>query len=596
MLPLRNVKLCRLDTVDDIAIFQEWLKQPRPALSFDCETTGLEWWRPEFRTRLVQFGDSDRAFVLRADRFGVVIEDVFANYPGTFVSHNGVGFDGHVLKATGFSLPPIHRWRDTLMQSRIIDSRGSHRLKDLAEKRYGPAASMAEKALMKAFKLHGFGNDKGRGYAEIPFGVKAYDVYSGVDVILGARLDIDQWPIIESLFREQYETEMASWWVTFEHEEQGLPVDLEYAEELAGEYTHRRDVLRDELRQIGIKNPSSKPQRLDVLYREGFEPDDFTETGEPVLDKAVLEKFASPTAQMLVEFGRLDGWLTKYINKVREGHYNGRVYPSFNPFGARTGRQSAYGPPVQQLPGRHEEAPKIRRLFLPRPDEELWSIDYDGQENRLLAHYSHDEALIKIITEGLDIHTYIASIVYDIPYEDVSKEQRKLIKNVVYAEQYGAGVAKMAKMLDMPYEQVAAIRDGIKRAFPGVQRWKQEVEDEATVRWNTEGAAYSYTWGGRRVYADQYEEFEPKYYTLANYILQGSGADVLKTALNRIAAAGLSKYIYLPVHDELLFSLPTGPEGVELADELARLMTFEHEFLIPLTCSPEGPFPAWSPH
>lgn len=602
IVPFRKSKLRRLDTTADIEEFFRWLSLSRYALSFDSETgeesgQALKWWLPTFKLRLLQFGDCNGGFVMRADRFGAVIEEVFTRYEGDFVSHNGIGFDGHVLKGAGFSMPPKDKWHDTLMQSRILDSRGSHRLKDIAVRLFGPDANAAEKALNRAFELHGYGKDKGLGFSKIAYGTPAYDVYSAVDVIIGARIDAEFRPQVLSDFKEAYDREIAAWHVTFEHEEQGLPVDLEYAHQLKDKYEEKLILLQHELRQLGISNPNSKIQKVEALTKDGWEPEDFTETGEPKLDKPTLEKIASPLAFMLMEHSRIEGWMTKYIDKVIDDSYNGIVYPTFNPFGAKTGRQAAYGPPVQQLPSRHEDAHEIRRMILARPGEVIYSIDYDGQENRLAASFSKDEALIDLIMSGKDIHTYTAAVVFNIPEEQVSKDQRTLVKNVVYAQQYGAGIKKLMKMLGMDYDQVVQIKEGIKRAYPQFTQWTHELMAEAEVRWHSEGSAYAYTWGGRRVFADEYIDKNGitryKDYTLTNYVLQGTGADVLKEKMNHIAAAGLSKYILLPVHDELLFSLPEGPAGLELAHELASIMEMPTEFAVPLTCSPSEPSKYW---
>lgn len=600
MRDLKDVQLFRVDTQEDVASFLEWLAQPRSVLAFDTETGGingdaLSWWKPGFKIRLVQFGDVDSGWVLRADRFGQVIEDVFTQYTGDFVGHNSVGFDSHALRVTGFSTPPSERWHDTLMMSRILDSRGFHGLKYVAEQHFGAAASAGEKMLNTAFKLHGF-SDKGVGFSEIPFGTAAYDVYSAMDVVLTARIYEMYKPRIDAEFREAYDREMGAWFVTLEHESKGLPVDIEFAKELKAEYELKLAQVTSQLHAIGIKNPNSKAQKLAVLTAEGFEPEDFTESGEPKLDKAALEKIASPTAMLLMEHSRISGWLTKYIDKVINSSAAGKVYPTFNPFGAKTGRQAAFNPPLQQLPGRHPDAHKIRNMFLPRPGEKLWSIDYDGEENRLAAHFSNDEALIRLIMSDEDIHKYTASVVYGIPEDEITKDQRSLVKNVVYAEQYGAGIKKLMKMLSMPKEGVIRIKQGIADAYPQLTAWKKQVAAEAKARYLTEGAAYAYTWGGRKVYADEFPGYEPKFYTLANYVLQGTGADVLKEALNRIAAAGLSQYVYLPVHDELLFSLPEGSEGEALAACLADIMTFKTEFRVPLTCSPDYLGDKWQPH
>lgn len=597
-----GVKIIRIDTLDEAESCLRWLGERRSALAWDLETgetngNALKWWLPGFEIRLAQFGDLQKAWVIRPDRFGALIEKVFTDYDRDTVTHNGIGFDGHALLSCGFSLPDKSKWHDTLLQSRILDSRGKHGLKFLAGTAFGEVAALGEKALNEAFRLQGYGKDKGRGFSEIAYGIAAYDAYSGIDVILTARLHELQYPQIQAQFADIYENELAAWHVTFEHEHKGLPVDLDFARQTESEYESKLQQLQQELRAIGITKPGSKMQRLEVLYKEGFEAEEFTETGEPKVDKKILEKFASPTALLLLEYGRIEHWLTAYVRKTIDESYNGIVYPGIQPFGAKTGRQSANNPPVQQLPSHHPDAWKMRRMFLPRPGDKLWSIDYDGEENRLAAHFSQDTALTNLIMSGADIHRYTAAIVYGVPEDQIEKEQRSIVKNVVYADQYGAGVKKLMKMLGMSKEEVIRIKNGIAAAYPELAQWKKDVEAEAKQRYRDERNAYAYTWAGRKVFADQFEDKEPSYYTLTNYILQGSGADVLKTALNRIAAAGLSEYIYLPVHDELLFSLPDDSNAVELARELAQIMTFDNgEFRVPMTCSPEGPFDHWQGH
>jgi DNA polymerase-1 len=597
-----DVKIVRVDTLDEAEDFLRWLGERREVLAWDLETgetngQALKWWLPSFKIRLAQFGDMQKAWVFRPDRFGAVIEKVFTDYDRDTVTHNGVGFDGHALRSLSFTLPKQSNWHDTLLQSRILDSRGKHNLKFLANREFGEIASIGESALNKAFRELGFGKDKGMGFSHIPYGTVAYDAYSAIDVILTARLHGLYYPQIKANYLEAYERELAAWHVTFEHEHKGMSVDLKFAHEIENEYEAKLGQLKLELNSLGISKPGSKAQRLEVLYKEGFEPDDWTDTGEPKLDKKILEKFASPTAQLLLEYGRVEHWLTAYVRKTINESYNEVVYPNINAFGAKTGRQSASNPPVQQLPSHHPDAWKMRAMFLPRPGDKLWSIDYDGEENRLAAHFSKDKALTNLIMSGADIHRYTAAIVHGIPEDQIEKEQRSIVKNVVYADQYGAGVKKLMKMLDMSRDEVTRIKDGIAKAYPELTRWKKDIELEAKQRYHSTGSAYAYTWGGRKVFADQFEDKEPSYYTLTNYVLQGSGADVLKEALNRIAAAGLSNYMYLPVHDELLFSLPDDESSKELALQLSRIMTFDNgEFDVPLTCSPEGPFDRWQGH
>lgn len=577
MRPLRDVETHFLDSTNDIEVFFRWLGQSRSVLCVDTETTGLKWWLPNFRVRLVQFGDEDTGFVMRADRFGAVIEEVLTQYEGRFTGHNFMAFDYHALTAAGFSFPNARQVDDTLLMSKITESNMyDHSLKGVSVRKFGAEAGFGQGVLHEAFAAHGLRENSEDAWALIPYEAEAYSLYSGMDTILGARLWSDLDGPTHAQFHDAYMREKAAWIVTRTHEHRGMRVDLKYANELHDEMSREIDILRNQLHELGIPNPNARMKIAEMLMDEGWVPKEWSKkSGKPKLDKAVLQGMDHEAVAPLLEYSRLTKWRKAYVENIIENAHNGRVYPSVNPMGAKTGRQSMQNPPIHQMPSRHPDAWKIRRMFLPEEGGSVVSIDYAAQEDRLSTHFSGDPAMREIFDKGLDKHRYSTAGVYEIGYDTVTTEQRSLVKNWSYAAAYGAQDPKLAKMLGVTVEEVAVIRQRVNSVYARFTEYVQELENRARLQFQMEGHAYATTLGGRRVYADQGKYGEPKYYQLVNYINQGTGADILKETQNRLASAGLSDYLMMELHDEVLISVPPGPEGADIAREVGETMSYK---------------------
>lgn len=582
MRPLDDVSLNHIESIDDVHEFLRWLEERRDVLAFDLEATGLRYWRPGYRITLAQFGDCDVAWSFRPDRFGVLLEDVLTKYTGQFTGHNLYGFDFHVLAACGFSLPDPRRVDDTLILSKLAEAdQFGHGLDAVARRHVGKAAEIAKHVLDETFEAHGFRKttrdpDEGeRAWTEIArIGPEAFTVYSCMDVISAARAWAVLRPKVRELFEPAYQRELGAWMVTWEHEHRGIRVDLDYANKLHDEMSGQIDIVRAQLAELGLPNPGARTKLIERLKEDGWIPNEYTRTLKPKLDKSILEGIDNELVEPLVEYHRLTKWRTAYVESVIKNQHNGRVYPNVNVMGAKTGRQSMTNPPVHQMPSRHPDAWKMRRLYLPEEGDAMVSIDYAAQEDRLSTHFSGDRAYREIFDKGLDKHTYTAAGVYQIPYDSVTTEQRSLIKGWSYAAAYGAQDKKLAKMIGVTVDEVALIRERVNSVYTGFVAYSKRLEEEGRAQYLTEGAAYALTLGGRRVYADQGKYGEPKYFQLLNYINQGTGADILKETQNRIAAAGLSKHLVFELHDEVLLTVPRGPEGDEIAREIGRLMEY----------------------
>lgn len=580
---LADVTLRTVDTVDEAAEFLRWLSERRPILSIDTETTGLKWWTPGF-LRLVQFGDARTGWTLSARRWLGVAEQALTALRDdhTPVVFHNASFDLHALESAELPLPDLRHVHDTKVMHHLWRNDLNHSLKPISERRFGSAATLGQRLLDE-------GKQKNKwDWATVPEWFVPYSVYAAMDTVLTARLAEELWP---GTPEEQYDREMAVQLLMWRCERRGLRIDPVYTDLLREQWVAEAATLREELRGYGLENPSSSKQVAFLLEEGGWEPEEWTETGQPKLDKVVYAELMKATgltaevAERVVRYKRLVKWVGTYLDTfLRDRDDTDHLHASINSMQARTGRMSITGPPLQTLP----RGAEVRNAVIPEEGDDLWSADYDAQELRTFAHYSGEAGLIQAIAEGKDMHAYAASMAYRIPYEEVPPEARQIAKNVQYARIYGAGPSKMAKTAGVEESEIVHFLTAYDRAFPDVSRFMEQVEGVARLRAKQDGRPWIETWGGRRLGVE-----EDKTYALVNYLIQGSCADLLKSKLLDLDAAGLGEHIILPVHDEVLFSFPSGDEGEEMARLAVDVLGEYEAFDVPLPVSAAGPAPSW---
>lgn len=587
---IEGVTLRRVDTVEEAAEFLRWLSLDRPVLAIDTETTGLEWWTHDF-LRLVQFGDRATGWAVSGREWKGLVRHVLSDYTGPVVFHNA-NFDLHALDSAGLPLPKgaVH---DTKVMHALLDPLASHSLKPMADKLLGPKASAGQGMLKSHFKRDHV------DWATISEDDPAYWGYAALDTVLTARLAEMLYPRVQSEgLQEVYDVEMSTQEVMYRVERRGLLVDVPYTERLWQTWGLELDTLQQELESWQIKNPNSNKQITEALEdHEDWEPEDWTPTGQAVLDEKVLRALGGEIGPRVLRYRRLRKWRSSYLYRFLEGRDSAnRVHPNINTLRARTGRMSITGPALQTLPGKKSgDASTIRDCIIASPDRRIMAVDYDGQELRVFASYSGDAALIDAVTSNPDPHRWVASRVYGVPEDEVTSVQRETAKNVQYARIYGAGVSKMVEtananpkvkeqVTDADIKQFLSLYDA---ALPGVRGFMDSVDFTARQRLASDGSAWVRSWGGRRLEAES-----DKIYKLTNYLVQGSCADLLKRKIVALDSAGLGDYILLPVHDELLFDIPAANFD-EVRAEAAEIMQELEAFAVPLTVHPSGQLERW---
>lgn len=246
------------------------------------------------------------------------------------------------------------------------------------------------------------------------------------------------------------------------------------------------------------------------------------------------------------------------------------TFTAWGPSGPYVTGNSISRPSMQNIP----HAPHPRNAIMGSPGNVLVLSDYDQIEGRLMAHRAEDRAFIQMIREGdrlaaegrtgYDLHSQTARQVFGIPMDQsVPKDKRDIAKAVAFATLYGAGIEKLAGMTGLPLQEAEMFKHQYLSAIPGIEQYMRRMENEAWRTWRASGAAYVENQMGRRWYIPHPNAS----YKLVNYSIQGEAAIVLKKGLIRMHEQGLSAYMRLPVHDEILNDVPE-----EDAEEIARLV------------------------
>ena len=235
----------------------------------------------------------------------------------------------------------------------------------------------------------------------------------------------------------------------------------------------------------------------------------------------------------------------------------GRVHSSFNQALAATGRLSSNNPNLQNIPIRTEEGARIREAFIPRDEDYvLLAADYSQIELRIIAEISGDEAMLEAFQSGKDIHRATAARVFEVPYDEVTKEQRYRAKTVNFSIVYGAGATNLSQQLDIKRSEAKELIEQYFKQYHGLKTYMDDAVKKAREN------GYVTTLMGRRRYLRDINSRNGVIRSHAernaiNTPVQGTAADLIKMAMINIDQIFKEKQfkskMVLQVHDELVF-------------------------------------------
>ena len=237
----------------------------------------------------------------------------------------------------------------------------------------------------------------------------------------------------------------------------------------------------------------------------------------------------------------------------------GRVHSSFNQARAATGRLSSENPNLQNIPIKDEAGRKIRNAFIPRDkDHILLAADYSQIELRLIADISNDKGMLEAFIKGQDFHKATAAKVYDVPFDEVTPDQRRNAKTVNFSITYGAGATNLSRQLGIKRGEASKLIEQYFKQFPGLSNYMTKTVESARE------LGYVSTLMGRK---RELRDINGKS-SLArgnaermaiNTPIQGTAADMIKMAMITIhkamKEANYKSKMIMQVHDELVFDV-----------------------------------------
>jgi DNA polymerase-1 len=520
--------------------------------------------------RLVQFGDALTGWTVPWQDWGGLVREVMRRYDGEWVFHN-LKFDLHYLEREK-AAPPRAHCHDTAVLAHLINPNGWHGLKPLANQYLDSRLSAGQD------DLHTWMARKGWKWSTIPIDYAPYWSYAALDPVLTANLYEVLSPMAAP-YKDAYDLELSVMSYVMDMETCGAQIDLEYCERERAELIKQVDEATLWVQNeygCGVGDVAVAAR----LLKEGVILTAETPTGKWKLDAEILEAIDHPLAQVILKRRKAQRLSNAFFRNLINDNDNGVVHCDIKTLGARTSRMAVSRPALQQVPrGR-----QARDAFIPRQGNLLVDIDMDQIELRLTAHFTGDDGMIAAFFEadstGGDIFTNMARMLTGDETLQKESKMRQDTKQAAYAKVYFAGVETFAHRAGVSVDEAGPFLASYDKAFPGVKQWQDKVIAVARKRLKEEGVAYVITPWGRRLTGD-----DDKLYALANYIIQGTAADFLKSKIVDLGSAGLLDYAVLPVHDELLFDVPAD-EAADFAVEAAAIMREDKRFAVPLTCKP----------
>lgn len=532
-------------------------------ISFDVETTSV---RP-LQAELVGIGFSVKSGegfyvpmngALDQERVLTALKPIFAHEKIGFFGHNAK-YDMHVLATYGIEVANL--CFDTILASYLLNSASRrHSLDALSLQLFGKVKTATKDLL-------GTGKNQ-LTMDQVP--IKMVSDYCCEDVDYTWRLKLKLAKDIESrgLAELLYEIELPLTRVLAKMERAGVYVDTEKLTDFSKELVSEIEKIEKAIYKLaGVKFNISSPKQLSYVLFDtlGIKPLKKTTTGHSTKAE-VLEQLSveHPIAEEILHYRSLEKLRSTYADALPHevNHDTKRIHPTFNQFVAATGRLACQDPNLQNIPVRTELGRRIRAAFRPqKPGWSYLSADYSQIELRLLAHLSEDPQLIKAFKQGEDIHAYTASLMFEVPIDKVSKEQRHQAKAINFGIIYGQQAYGLARELKIEMKRAAEFIDAYFERYPQVFDYV-----DASIR-AAKKSGKAVTMVGRErelpeIHSNNGQVRMAAERLAINTPLQGSAADLIKLAMleveAQLAKKNLESFMVLQIHDELIFEAPDG--------------------------------------
>lgn len=373
-------------------------------------------------------------------------------------------------------------------------------------------------------------------------------------------------------------------------EENGVRVSKKILDEMKEEISIKINIVKDKIyNYAGTEFNISSPKQLGEILFEKLNLPYNKKKGKTGYSTShdVLVKLADihPIINLILEYREM----TKLYSTYLEGLSNyilddGKIHTIFKQTIARTGRLSSTEPNLQNIPVRTEEGKLIRKAFLPEGGSLIMTSDYSQIELRVLAHISKCENLKTAFLNHEDVHTKVASDIYGVPIESVSKSMRRTAKAVIFGIVYGISGYGLGENLEINPNEAKKFIEKYLKMYPGVKEYMDNIKKEAYEKY------YVKTMFGRIRYLDELRNTNYMIRSMGermalNTPIQGSSADIIKKAMIDVykyfKENKLKSTMILQIHDELVFNV-VKEEKEKVEKIVTELMENAYNLDVPL--------------
>jgi len=480
------------------------------------------------------------------------------------IAHN-LKYDAKIL--TQYDIEILGPIFDTMIAHYLIQADGRHNMDYLAEYYLGYKTISIENLIGKKGK-----NQRSMADLDprevVDYACEDADITFQLKTIFEPEINKGH---LKKLF---YDVEMPVSMVLKDMEEAGINLDVSalnsYSKELAVDLESlEKDILEDAGTPFNIDSPK---QLGEILFEKLKISDKAkkTKTGQYATSEDVLSYHINdhPIVAKILEYRQLRKLKSTYVDALPllVSPKDGRVHTHYMQTVVPTGRLSSNNPNLQNIPIRSEKGREIRKSFIAKNDDYLLlSADYSQIELRVIAALSGDKNMIDAFKQGEDIHKATAAKVFNVPLEEVTREQRSQAKAVNFGIIYGQSAFGLAQNLGISRTEAKGIIDSYFTQYARIKEYITESIEKAKTN------GYVETILQRRRYLSDINSSNAIVRGFAernaiNAPIQGSAADIIKIAMinvhNRMKKEKLNSKMLLQVHDELIFDVQIAEQEI----------------------------------
>lgn len=368
----------------------------------------------------------------------------------------------------------------------------------------------------------------------------------------------------------------------------GISVKTDVIDKLKNELNEKIVLLENKIHEeAGMDfNISSHKQMGDVLYNKLMLPKGKGKNAMSTSHEVLIKlRHLNPIIDDILDYRALTKLVSTYLETFNSYVMeDGKIHTIYKQTGTRTGRLSSVEPNLQNIPVRSEEGKQIRKAFIPSENSYLLSSDYSQIELRVLAHISNSRSLKNAFINVEDIHTHVASDIFDVPENEVTKNMRRTAKAVIFGIVYGISGYGLGENLDISPNEAKKYIEKYLTLYPEVNEYMTEIVKKAKETSSVR------TLLNRKRTIDELNNTNYMIRQMGERIalntpIQGTAADILKLAMIRIDEKlkedNLKTKMLLQVHDELIFDVPDDELNIVI-DIVREIMENVYKLSVPL--------------